>query len=297
MEVCMNSVRALIALVLFLLAVVSSAAQETKTFDGTIRIGGSTTLLPVITECSSRFMEQYKTWNKVDPSLPEVPVLIYVTGGGSGLGIKAAMDGTVNIGMSSRNLKETEKSQLGEHQEYLASRDCLAFAVNKQNPLAKLDNLTAAEVVKIFTGEAKTFKEINPALPDKPILVQMRDAAGGSTEILQEEILKGKTFTPNAVQVQSQGANLKKLETNTSAIGYLSSVMASQSPQLKVLAFEGVAPTNENVVNGTYKLTRPLLLIVKGQPDQASQKFIDFVLSQGQKIFEEHGYVPVKATR
>ena len=290
----MKSLQALFTVAFLLLSVLIVGAQETKPFDGTIRIGGSTTLLPVITECASGFMEQYKTWNKVDASLPEVPILIYVTGGGSGLGIKAAMDGTVNIGMSSRNLKDSEKSQLGEHQEYLVSRDCLAFAVNKRNPLAKMDNLTAAEVVKIFTGEAKTFKEVNPSLPAKPILVQMRDAAGGSTEILQEEILKGKTFSPNAVQVQSQGANLKKLETNASAIGYLSSVMATQSPQLKVFSFEGVAPTNANVSNGTYKLTRPLLLIVKGSPDQASRKFIDFVLGQGQKIFAEHGYVPVQ---
>ena len=286
-----------VAVLLLLLSASVGGAQKNKGFDGTIRIGGSTTLLPVITECASQFMEQYKTWNKLDASLPEVPVLIYVTGGGSGLGIKAAMDGTVNIGMSSRNLKENEKSQLGAHEEFLVSKDCLAFAVNKKNPLAKMDNLSAPEIVKIFTGEAKTFKDINPALPAKPILVQMRDAAGGSTEILQEEILKGKTFSPHAIQVQSQGANLKKLETNASAIGYLSSVMASQSPQLKVFKFEGVAPTNENVSNGSYKLTRPLLLIVKGTPGLASQKFIAFVLSQGQKIFEEHGYVPVKSTQ
>ena len=107
-------------------------------------------------------------------------------------------------------------------------------------------------------------------------------------------ILKENNFSPNAIQVPSQGANLKKLETNTSEIGYISSVLAMQSPQLKVFKFEGVEPTNENVINGNYKLTRPLLLIVKGTPDTASQKFIDFVLHNGQKIVVKHGYVPVQ---
>lgn len=272
-------------------------AQESKSFQGTIRMGGSTTLLPVIADCASQFMEKYETWDKVDPSFPKTRVLIYVTGGGSGFGIKAAVDGTVNIGMSSRDLKDAEKSLLGQHQEFLVSKDCLAFAVNKKNPLAKIDNLTREKIVRIFSGEAKTFKEIDPSLPDKPILVQMRDAAGGSTEIVKTMILKEKNFTPNAIQVPSQGANLKKLETNTSAIGYLSSVMALESPQLKVFKYEGVAPTNENVINNQYQIARPLLLLVKGTPEPSWQKFIDFVLNDGQTIIKEHGYVPVKTLR
>jgi phosphate transport system substrate-binding protein len=285
---------ALIAVFLSIMPLSVVGAQEAKGFDGTIRLSGSTTVLPVAAAGSRQFMEKYRTWNQVDPSLPNVPIKIFVNGGGSGVGIKSAMDGTANIGMSSRDLKETEKAQLGPHQEFLISKDCLAFAVNKKNPLAKLDNLTAADLARIYSGEAKTFNDINPTLPAKPILVQMRDAAGGSTEIVKHDILKEKNFTPNAVQVPSQGANLKKLEENASAIGYISSVLAMQSPQLKVFKFEGVEPTNDNVINGHYQLTRPLLLIVKGTPDAASRKFIDFMLNEGQKIIVEHGYVPVK---
>ncbi len=293
----MKSLAALIATIFLFVSLSVAGAQDVKEFDGTIRLAGSTTLLPVIADSSRRFMEKYRTWDNVDPSLPNLPILIYVNGGGSGVGIKSAMDGTVNIGMSSRDLKKEEKAQLGVHQEILISKDCLAFAVNKKNPLAKLDNLTASEIARIYSGEAKTFKDLDPTLPAKPILVQMRDAAGGSTEIVKQEILKEKNFSPNAIQVPSQGANLKKLETNTSAIGYISSVLAMQSPQLKVFKFEGVEPTNENVINGNYKLTRPLLLIVKGTPDTASQKFIDFVLHNGQKIVVKHGYVPVQEVR
>ena len=290
-----------IPLVLILFAFLALApvtdAGKTKSFDGTIRIGGSTTLLPVIADCTSQFMEKYETWDKVDPSFPKSRILIYVTGGGSGFGIKAAMDGTVNIGMSSRDLKDAEKAQLGQYKEFLVSKDCLAFAVNKKNPLSKIDSLTREEVARIFSGEAKTFKDVAPSLPDKPILVQMRDAAGGSTEIVQTMIMKEKNFSPNAIQVPSQGANLKKLETNASVIGYLSSVMALESSKLKVFKYEGVAPTNENVINGQYRISRPLLLLVKGTPEPTWQKFIDYVLNDGQRIIQEHGYVPVKTLR
>jgi phosphate transport system substrate-binding protein len=287
----------LVTCFLLILSQFPAGAQNAKEFDGTIRLSGSTTLLPVIADGSRKFMEKYQTWNRVEPSLPNVPINIYVNGGGSGVGIKSAMDGTVNIGMSSRDLKEKEKTQLGPHKEILISKDCLAFAVNKKNPLAKLDNISTSDLARIYSGEAKTFKDIDPSLPDKPILVQMRDSAGGSTEIVKHNILKKKNFSPHAVQVPSQGANLKKLEINTSAIGYISSVLATQSPQLKVFKFEGVTPTNDNVINGHYKLTRPLILIVKGNPDAASQKFIDFMLNEGQKIVVEHGYVPVKTVQ
>jgi len=269
-------------------------AATAYSFDGTIRIGGSTTLLPVVADSASRFMEKYKTWDKVNPALPKVPVVIFVTGGGSGFGIKSAIDGTVQIGMSSRDVSEKEKTQLSKHKEVLISKDCLAFAVNKKNPLAKLNNLSQKDVVRIFSGEAAYFSDIDKSLPKKQILVQMRDAAGGSTEMLQKEILKEKTFTQKAIQVPSQGANIKKLETNASTIGYLSSVVASQNLNIKILKYEGVEPTNDNVVSGKYKLARPLLLLVKEPAEPELQAFVDYMLGEGQKVVMEHGYVPVK---
>ncbi len=280
-----------LALVWTLTAGVVARAAE---FDGTIRLGGSTTLLPLMADCASQFMEKYETWDKVDPSLPKKQILLFVTGGGSGFGVNSAIGGTMDIGMSSRDIKDKEKEKLGEHQQYLVSKDCLAFAVRKDNPLAKLDSLNAADIVKIYSGEAKTFKDVRPELPANPILVLMRDMAGGSTEMVQKLILKDKTFSSEAIQVPSQGANLKKVEGNASAITYISSVLAMQSDKLKVFKFEGVEPSNDNVINGSYAVTRPLLLIKKGKPSLAEQKFIDYVLNEGQAIVLEHGYVPVK---
>ncbi|RPI76837.1 MAG: phosphate ABC transporter substrate-binding protein [Desulfobacteraceae bacterium] len=274
--------------------IAATAVAQEKEFDGTLRIGGSTTLLPVIADCASQFMEKYDTWNKIDPSLPNKKILVFVTGGGSGFGINAAINHTVEIGMSSRDLKAEEKTKLGDYREFLVSKDCLAFAVNKKNPLAKLDNLTAQDIVKIYSGEAKNYSDVRKDLGAKPILVQMRDMAGGSTEMIKTMIMKNANFTPHAVQVPSQGANLKKVEANVSAITYISSVIALQSDKLKVFKYEGTEPSNANAVSGKYTLTRPLILIVKGTPSKAAQLFIDFVLNDGQKIIVEHGYVPVK---
>jgi phosphate transport system substrate-binding protein len=282
------------AIALCNLGVSPAAAQD---FDGTLRIGGSTTLLPVVADAASQFMEKYGTWDKVDPTLPKKQILLFVTGGGSGFGVNAAIGGTVDIGMSSRDLKDAEKTKLGEYKEVLISKDCIAFAVNKKGPLAKLDNLTKADVMKIYSGEAKTFKDVRPDLPAKPIVVLMRDMAGGSTEMLQGMILKDKSFTSSAIQVPSQGANLKKVEENASAITYISSVIALENPKLKVLKYEGIAPTNENVVAGKYPITRPLLLLVKGTPSRAAQRFLDYMLDEGQSVVLAHGYVPVKSVK
>ena len=283
-----------LAAILCSFGAVQAAAAE---FDGTIRIGGSTTLLPVVADAASQFMEKYGTWDKVDAALPKKQILLFVTGGGSGFGVNATIGGTVEIGMSSRDLKDTEKEKLGDYKEFLVSKDCIAFAVNKKGPLARLDNLTKGDVIKIYSGEAKTFKDVRSDLPAKPIVVLMRDMAGGSTEMLQGMVLKDKTFSPSAIQVPSQGANLKKAEENVSAITYISSVIGLQSAKLKVLKYEGIAPSNENVVAGKYPISRPLLLLVKGTPSPAAQRFIDYMLNEGQSVVLEHGYVPVKAVK
>ena len=154
------------------LSLVAGAIQaQQPEFDGTIRIGGSTTMLPLIADGASQFMEKYEPWDKVDPSLPKKQILIFVTGGGSGFGVNSTIGGTVDIGMASRDLKDAEKTKLGTHQAYLVSKDCIAFAVSKKNPLSKIDNLTQDNVVKIWSGEAKNFSDVRKDLPAKPLVV------------------------------------------------------------------------------------------------------------------------------
>jgi phosphate transport system substrate-binding protein len=146
----------------------------------------------------------------------------------------------------------------------------------------------------VLSGECKTWKALDSSLPEKPIVLLIRDMAGSANELLQSKVLEEKTFRADALQMPSMGAILRRLEENPNAVAFLSSGMAYSSDELRVHAFEGVAPTNANVLAGTYPLTRPMLLLVKGEPDPYQQAFIDFVLGPGQAIVEAHGYVPVK---
>src|SRR5262245_57754664 len=124
-------------LALSVLLALPSAAQSEKPEDKALRLGGSTTLLPVIAQCASDFMEKYETWNKADPSRPKDRIVIFVTGGGSGFGVKALGDGTVQAALVSRELKAEEKTALADARTQLLGKDGVAFAVNREHPIAK----------------------------------------------------------------------------------------------------------------------------------------------------------------
>jgi len=281
---------------LLVLALAAPWAGGEEEFDGAIRMGGSSTLLPVMADCANTFMEKYHTWDKVDPALPKKQILIYVTGGGSGFGVKATTSGVVHIGLSTRKLKDEEKTAIGEHETFLVGKDCLSAVTHKDSPLvAGRTNVTRAEAAKLLAGEAKTWKELDPALADKPVVILIRDMAGSANELIQKDILKDKTFSPGALQLPSMGAILKKTEENANSFAFLSSGMANASDKLKIFSFEDVLPSNENVLSGKYPLARPMLLLVKGKPSAPHKAFIDFVLGDGQKTVESHGYIPAKA--
>ena len=280
----------------FLISVFSSFTINAEE-QGIVRIGGSTTLLPIIATCAMNFMDKYSTWDQVDPAFPKSQVLLFVTGGGSGFGVKALMNDTVHIGLISRDLKESEKSQLGNFQTILVGKDALAIAANKNTPLKRKNNFTTEEVANIFSGGAKTFKDVVSTAPKKEIILLVRDAGAGSAEIFQEKVMGKAQVSPRALQMPSQGALLQKLEAKNESIAYISSGLVSQNQKLVAFDLDGVAPTNQNVINGTYKLSRPLYMVIKGTPNPLMKAFINYVLTEGQKIVAELAYVPVNAVQ
>jgi len=279
------------ALALLVIPGTSAFAEE-----GMLRVGGSTTLLPVISTAASDFMSKFKTWNKVASNLPDKPIVIFVTGGGSSFGVKSVLNGTVNIGMVSRDIKDKEVALLGQHQTYLVGKDAVAIATSVRNPLAAtMNQLTSEGAARIFSGETSRYRELGKKLPDSEIVLLTRDAGAGSTEVMQEMLMKDKQISPKALQLPSQGALLQKLQNNKQALGYISSGLVIQSDgALKSYALDGVSPSNENVLNGKYKLARPLNLLVKDTPDAYVKAFVDYVLSDGQVVIENLGYVPAK---
>jgi phosphate transport system substrate-binding protein len=277
-----------------IIGMVTAAAAGDQ--DATIRAGGSTTLLPIMANCSSEFMEKYQTWDRVDASMPKTGTTVFVTGGGSGFGVKALLSGVIDIGMVSRDLKDQEKKLLGEHQSHLVGKDAVAVAVNNRNPLAaRKKGFTPAELAAVFSGEAKSYQELDRSLPAKPIVLLTRDASAGSTEIFQEKIMGEKKLSSKALQLPSQGALLEKLQSNPNAIAYISSGLALHNKNLKAFALENIEATDANVTNGTYPLARPLLMVVKGAPAPSVRHFVDYALSSCQKIVGAHGYVPARS--
>jgi phosphate transport system substrate-binding protein len=264
--------------------------------DSSIRIGGSTTSLPVISSCSAHFMEKYPTWDKADPALAKDTTVIYVTGGGSGFGVKGLMNGTIDIGMVSRDLKDSEISALGQPVMKVFARDAVAIATSAANPLAKVrQGFSLSELATIFSGKADQFSQVDKSLPAKPMVLLTRDASGGVTEIFQERVMKEQRLAPSRLQFPSTAALVKKIETNDAAIAFVSAGAVNQDSEIRVYAVDGVTPTQENIVNNKYVLNRPLQLVAKANPSRKVQLFIDYVLGDCQQVVRDQGFVPVRA--
>lgn len=270
------------------------AAPEKTT--ASIKIGGSSTMAPIIAKCADNFTEEFKTWDKVDASLPEEPIVIFVSTGGSGFGIKSAADGTFDFGMVTKDLKDEEKEQFANGSITQLGSDVLDIGVNSANPVAKVKpDLTTEELVAIFSGKIKTWKELDSALSDRSIVVAVRDLGGGASEVFDKAVMKGTPISPEALQIPSMGALAGKIMDNADTIGYVSSGLVNQNPDKIIpLSVDGIAPTLENINSGKYKIGRPLLLVSKDKPDNRQQKFLDYLQSdKGLKVVEEMGYIPV----
>ncbi len=261
-----------------------------------IKIGGSSTLSPIIAACADSFTEEFKTWNKVDASLPEEPIVIFVSTGGSGFGLKSSIDGTFDFGMVSKVLKDEEKAQFADGTIVQLGSDVLDIAVNNANPAAQVKpDLSTEELVAVFSGEIKNWSELDAALPDRPIVVAVRDLGGGASEVFDNAVMKGTPISEDALQLPSMGALGGKIMDNSDTIGYVSSGLVNQNPdKLIPLSVNGIAPTLENINSGTYNISRPLLLVSPHKPTPQQQLFLDYLLSEhGLKVVEDLGYVPV----
>lgn len=280
-----------VSIALFLSASQLLAAEDPA--NGMLRVGGSTTLLPIISQTAINFMKVYRNWNDVDPTFPDQKVTIFVSGGGSSFGVRSVLNKTVHIGLASRNLKESEKKLLGAHDVHLVGNDAIVFAANRNNPLHQVKiNFTFTEVRSIFSGRHDSYRSISSNLAERRIVLLVRDSGAGSAEMLQKLIMGNSPISTHALQLPSQGAMLKKLESNRLAIGYISSGLVFGSDKIKPFALRGVVPTNLNVVNGSYAFVRPLHMVTKGTVGPMAQSFIDYVLGEGQSVVEASYYVP-----
>jgi phosphate transport system substrate-binding protein len=264
-EASIPTIAILLVLALALTACGGSAAT-------TITMAGSTTVQPLAEELANNF-----TATRTD-------VEIIVSGGGSSVGIQSAADGTVDIGMASRDLKpEEENLGLVVH---IIARDGIAII---SHPSQNVTNLSKNQTKLIFAGTITNWAGVGG--DDATINVYAREEGSGTRAAFEEMVMKGTNITATALLFPSNGALRTAVAGDPNGIGFISFGYLDDS--VKAFAIDGVEATVENAKNETYPIVRPLLLLTKGAPTGKVQEFINFCLGPvGQAIVAEH-YIPV----
>ncbi|PCG20436.1 phosphate ABC transporter substrate-binding protein [Brachyspira sp. G79] len=275
----------------------SKTASSNTNFKAEISFDGSSSLAPVMASIGTKFMEEYVTWDKVSSNLPNEKISIYVSSAGSGAGVKSILDNTASFGMLARKIRDSEKTQMTNYKEFLVASDALTVSVNAKNPIVQIkDNLDSDTIRKIFSGEYKYWSDVDASLPQKEIVVIIRDLSGGAYEVFQESIMGETQISPNAIQSPSMGALGTKIVENENAIGYASYGVYNQNKDnLFAFKVDGVEPTKENILNGQYKIQRPLMFIKNSELSESENAFVNYVFSDiGKQVVEENGYIPVE---
>ncbi len=240
----------------------------------TLTLAGSTTVLPVAQAVAEVYMDTHPAAD------------IQISGGGSGVGVTAAREKTADLGMLSRDLKSSEK-ETAAFTEYIIGRDGIAIVAHASNPVAAL---TTEQIREIYLGNITNWKEVGGA--DMEIVLIGRDSSSGTREFFTESVLNKQDASKTMQEFNSNGAVAKAVAQTPGAIGYIS--LEYLDDTLKAFTINGVAPSVSNVLNGSYTINRPLLLISNGEPSGLAKAFIEYILSdEGQQIIKNKGFVPV----
>ncbi|MGM9922810.1 MAG: phosphate ABC transporter substrate-binding protein [Bacillus sp. (in: firmicutes)] len=242
----------------------------------TISISGSTSVGPLV----EKLAEKYKDENE--------NTKIEVNQIGSSAGITNAISGVSEIGMSSRDLKEEEKSD--GLTETIIAYDGIVVVAHRSN---KVKDLTVEQVKQIFTGEITNWSELGG--DDMEIVVVSREDGSGSRDAFQEIVGYGSGELTREAIIASGNGNIKTtVATNKHAIGFISFEYIDDS--ISTMKINGVESTAENVLANKYPLSRPFLFVHKeADLSGAGKQFIDYILSpDGQRIVSETGAIPIK---
>ena len=213
---------------------------------------------------------------------PDVTVTYDPTG--SGAGITGATDKTLDIGLSSRKLKDGETGVTAT----TIALDGIAIIVNNANPV---QDLTIDQIAKIATGEVTNWKDVGGE--DAPIVLIGREAGSGTRDGF-ESIVGVADKCQYAQELTSTGAVITGVAANNGAIGYAS--LSALKDTVKAVTVEGVACTEEAVLDGTYKIQRPFNFVINDSvtPSDAVQSFIDFATSaEAADLIRAAGAVPM----
>lgn len=247
--------------------------QNNTALSGTVSTDGSTSMEKVIGFLSEAYMEEEKG----------VKVTYNPTGSGSG--IKAVSEGSCDIGLSSRNLKDEEKGDLNET---VVAIDGIAVIVNPDN---KIDNLTTEQIASLYKGEITNWKDVGGE--DAPVVLIGREASSGTRDGF-ESITKTENLCKYSQELTSTGDVVQTVASNPNAIGYAS--LASVKENVKALKVDGVSPSKETVQDGTYKVQRNFVFVTNknGELSECAKAFFEFATSdKADSLIEDAGAIPV----
>jgi phosphate transport system substrate-binding protein len=252
----------------------------TMVLAGSITIKGSTTVLPIAQKVAEAYMKEN----------PDVKISI--SGGGSGNGIKALIDGTTDIADSSRFIKNKEVKMAVEKGNYpvpfAVAYDCIVPVVHPSN---SVKDLTLDQLKAIYKGEIKNWKEVGG--PDRKVVVISRDTSSGTYEVWEKKVMKKERVYPGALLQASNGAVVQAVAKNKNAIGYIG--LGYMNESVKACTVDGVTGSEETTLNGSFPVSRPLYMFTNGWPTADTANFINYVLhpQKGQEHVRAAGYVPL----
>ncbi len=245
----------------------------------TIVINGSTTVSPIMLAVKPVYENGHNAVLNITPT-------------GSGNGASSTLNGSADLGMLSRDLKQSEKD--AGLVEKVIGIDGIAVILNSS--VTGITDLTTQQLADIYSGKITNWNDVGG--PNMKINVLSREDGSGTRDGFESALSKADPdfeVTVNKSELSSTGAVMTKVDSTKGTIGYVSvGYTAKAGANTHVLSVNGVEPTVDNIVDGSYKMQRNLLLVTKGAPQGAALELINWILSEeGQKIVESEHYVPV----
>lgn len=262
----------------------AKAASEARPQGQSVTIKGSDTMVILAQKWAQAFMKEHPG------------AVLQVSGGGSGTGVAALINGTADLANASRKMKAKERKQLQESRgveanEFRVALDSLAVYVHASNPI---QSLTIPQLKKIFRAQATNWKELGG--PDSRIVLYSRENNSGTYAYFKEHVLSKQDFAPTAQTLPGTAAVINAVSKDPNGIGY-GGIAYSEGVRAIKVAPEGgepVAPSMENATSGKYPISRFLHIYSAGEPTGVAKQYLDFVISdKGQSIVEGVGYYPL----
>lgn len=254
----------------------ATASADSSNITGTVTMNGSTSMEKFANALDEAFMAKY----------PGIQATVQFTG--SGAGIEAVANGTVDIGNSSRALKDEEKAK--GLVENVVAIDGIAVVVDKANAV---EDITKDQLAQVYSGQITNWKDLGGS--DQQIVVIGREASSGTRGAF-EELLKLEDKCKYAQEIDSTGAVMAKVAATPGAIGYVSLDVIDDT--VHTLKIDGVEPTEENIKAGSYTLQRPFVMATKGEiseQSEAVQELFNYINSdEGQQIVSKVGLISAK---